>query len=136
MRCPQRNLDESHFNTMSRRLLSLAALASVLPSALAWGAMGHETIAYVATNFVAPTTKTYFQSLLGDTSSNYLASVASWADSYRYTAAGKFSAPYHFIDAQDTPPSSCGVELSRDCGKNGCVVSAIANYVCTPASCY
>ncbi|KAH6659881.1 S1/P1 nuclease [Truncatella angustata] len=94
---------------------------------MAWGAMGHETVAYIATNFVASTTKTYFQSLLGDTSTDYLATVSTWADSYRYTTAGKFSAGYHYIDAQDSPPSSCGVDLDRDC-EGGCVVSAIANY--------
>lgn len=52
------------------------------------------------------------------------------ADSYRYTTAGKFSAPYHYIDANDSPPSSCSVDLSRDCDSEGCVVSAIKNYVC------
>ncbi|KAI8629569.1 nuclease S1 precursor [Xylariaceae sp. FL1651] len=111
------------------RLSTLALLASsALPGALAWGAMGHETIAYIASNFVASATKTYFQTLLADTSTDYLANVASWADSYRYTTAGKFSAPFHFIDANDSPPSSCSVDYSRDCGAEGCVVSAIQNY--------
>ncbi|KAI1853386.1 hypothetical protein JX265_000118 [Neoarthrinium moseri] len=110
------------------RIASVALLsAAALPGAMAWGAMGHETVAYIATNFVASSTKTYFQNLLGDTSTDYLASVASWADSYRYTTAGKFSAGYHYIDAQDNPPSSCGVDLDRDCA-DGCIVSAIANY--------
>ncbi|KAI0387874.1 nuclease S1 precursor [Hypomontagnella monticulosa] len=102
--------------------------ASALPGAMAWGAMGHETVAYIASNYVSSATKSYFQGLLGDTSADYLASVASWADSYRYTTAGKFSAPYHYIDANDNPPSSCGVTLSRDCGSEGCVVRAIQNY--------
>ncbi|KAI0469495.1 nuclease S1 precursor [Xylaria cf. heliscus] len=102
--------------------------AAALPRALAWGAMGHETIAYIASNFVASSTQSYFQTLLGDTSGDYLASVAAWADSYRYTTAGKFSAPYHFIDVNDNPPSSCGVDYARDCGAAGCVVSAIQNY--------
>ncbi|KAI0177480.1 S1/P1 nuclease [Pestalotiopsis sp. NC0098] len=110
------------------RVADLALLsAAALPGAMAWGAMGHETVAYIATNFVAASTKTYFQSLLGDTSTDYLASVASWADSYRYTTAGSFSSGYHYIDAQDNPPSSCGVNLDRDCA-DGCVVSAISNY--------
>ncbi|KAK3940315.1 S1/P1 nuclease [Diplogelasinospora grovesii] len=112
----------------ARILLPLVAASSCLPQAWGWGAMGHETIAYIASNFVASSTASYFQSLLGDTSGDYLASVAAWADSYRYTTAGKFSAPFHFIDANDNPPSSCSVELSRDCGSGGCVVSAIANY--------
>jgi len=113
---------------MAARIFSVALLASGLPSTLAWGALGHEPIASVATNFVASSTKSYFQSLLGDTSTDYLASVAAWADSYRETTAGKFSAPFHFIDANDNPPSSCSVVLSRDCGSSGCVVSAISNY--------
>lgn len=95
----------------------------------AWGAYGHETVAYVASNFVASATRTYFQSLLGDTSANYLATVSTWADSYRSTTAGRFSAPFHYVDARDNPPSSCGVQYSRDCGSEGCVISAIANYV-------
>jgi hypothetical protein len=96
--------------------------------------------------FVVTTpTKTHFQKILGDTTTNYLAAVATYvnappqqnkifltqskADTYRYTSAGLYSKPYHFIDAQDNPPSSCGVEYSRDCGEGGCVVSAIKNYV-------
>ncbi|OTA63663.1 S1/P1 nuclease [Hypoxylon sp. EC38] len=95
---------------------------------MAWGAMGHETVAYIASNYVSSATKSYFQDLLGDTSADYLASVAAWADSYRYTTAGKFSAPFHYIDANDNPPSSCGVDLDRDCGSEGCVVRALQNY--------
>lgn len=94
----------------------------------AWGTLGHDTVAYVATNFVKASTKQWAQAILGDTSNDYLANVATWADSYRYTSAGKFSAPYHFIDAEDNPPNSCSVDYNRDCGPNGCSVSAIANY--------
>lgn len=65
----------------------------------------------------------------GNTSDAYLAYVATWADTYRYTSEGSFSAPYHFIDAQDKPPGTCGVDYDRDCGDEGCVISAIANYV-------
>jgi len=103
-------------------------LASSLPTALGWGSLGHETVGYIASNFVTAATKSHFQSILGDTSADYLASVATYADSFRYTTAGKFSAPFHYIDANDSPPSSCGVDLERDCGTGGCVVSAIKNY--------
>jgi S1/P1 Nuclease len=101
----------------------------LLPSAHAWGNMGHETIAYIAQNFVKPATATYCQDILGDSSTSYLATVSTWADSYRYTSAGAFSQPYHFIDAQDSPPSSCNVNYARDCGTSGCVVSAVEEYV-------
>ncbi|KAK7958301.1 nuclease S1 [Apiospora saccharicola] len=106
-----------------------AAAFLLLPSAVqAWGAMGHETVAYVATDFVAADTRTYFQALLADTSADYLASVAAWADPFGHTEAGKFSSGFHYIDAQDSPPSSCGVDLARDCGEGGCIVTAITNY--------
>ena len=110
------------------RLFSLLTVAAVIPQAMAWGAMAHYAVAYVATNFVSTTTKTYMQTLLADTSTDYLASVASWADSYRSTTAGAFSAPFHYIDALDSPPSSCSVSFSRDCGSTGCIVGAISNY--------
>jgi hypothetical protein len=41
---------------------------------------------------------------------------------------GEFSAPFHFIDAEDSPPSACNVDYDRDCAPEGCVVSALSNY--------
>lgn len=52
--------------------------------------------------------------VLGDSSSSYLANIASWADQYRETTAGKWSALLHFIDTEDNPPSSCNVDYDRD----------------------
>lgn len=116
--------------TLSRSLLQAAvALAAQLQCTHAWGNMGHETIAYIAQSFVASSTATYCKNILGDTSTSYLASVATWADLFRYTSAGRFSAPFHFIDANDSPPGSCSVDYSRDCGSKGCSVSAVNNYV-------
>src|SRR2546429_577988 len=94
---------------------------------LAWGALAHETIAFLATPHLLPATLLFTTSLLGDTSPTHLATVATWADMYRATAAGHFSAPFHFIDAQDNPPVQCGVDYARDCGAGGCVVRAVGN---------
>lgn len=103
-------------------------LLSLTPSGFAWGTLGHETIAYMAQDYVSSTTKSYVEGILGIANSSYMASVATWADSYRYTSAGSFSAPFHYIDANDSPPSSCSVDFDRDCGTSGCSVSAITNY--------
>jgi hypothetical protein len=108
---------------------TVSILGSLLPSAYAWGGLGHETVAFIASTFVQQGTKDFFQSILSDTSPQYLANVATWADSYRYTKAGRFSEPFHFIDSKDNPPDSCSVAYSRDCGSTGCVVEAIQNYV-------
>ena len=106
---------------------SLLALSS---GADAWGVLGHATVAQVASKYLTAQAKTYVAGLLGPGVT--MPSIASYADNYRSTTAGKFSAPYHFIDALDNPPSTCSVDTARDCGAGGCIVSAIANYVRHP----
>ncbi|KAK5996082.1 Nuclease PA3 [Cladobotryum mycophilum] len=105
-------------------LVTLGALQGVH----AWGALGHATVAYIAQHYLTADTASWAQGLLADTSDSYLANIASWADSYRATAAGKWSAPLHFIDAEDSPPTTCNVDYDRDCGSAGCSISALANY--------
>ncbi|KAF2680131.1 hypothetical protein K458DRAFT_407457 [Lentithecium fluviatile CBS 122367] len=114
----------------------MATLKSTLPlltltlasQASAWGALGHNTVAYIAQSFLLPQTAKYTQRLLNDTSNAYLANIATWADSYRSQPGGAFSSPFHYIDALDSPPESCNVDFERDCPEEGCIVSAIANY--------
>ncbi|KAH8662277.1 phospholipase C/P1 nuclease domain-containing protein [Xylariales sp. PMI_506] len=101
---------------------------SLLPQVTAWGSLGHITVAYVASNLVKPETATYFQGLLRNDTEHYLAGVATWADSIRYTKWGRFTKNFHFIDAKDSPPTYCGVDFERDCKEDGCVVSSIQNY--------
>ena len=108
----------------SYALLGLAAAQG----AHAWGVVGHATVAYVAQNYVTSETASWAQGILGDTSTSYMANVASWADDYRETTAGAWSAPFHFIDAEDNPPTDCNVDYDRDCGSTGCSISAMANY--------
>ncbi len=50
---------------------------------------------------------------------DYLAGVATWADSIRYTKWGHFTGPFHFIDAKDTPPLNCSVDYERGLQKRG-----------------
>ena len=83
----------------------------------------------IAQNFVKPSTESYCQGLLGD-SSSYLANASTWADTYKHTAEGSFSRSFHYIDAHNDPPTACNVDYTRDCGDSGCLVSAIQNYVC------
>lgn len=55
----------------------LAGMAAV-PSAYAWGSLGHTTVAYIAQNLVSQDTKKFAQRILNDTSASYLANVATW----------------------------------------------------------
>jgi len=114
---------------MYLKFLSVALLQlSGVNLVSAWGTLGHETVAWIAQSHISRTTQSEVKSILGSTASDYIANVSTWADSYRYTSAGAFSAPFLYIDANDKPPSSCSVDFDRDCGKEGCSVSAIVNY--------
>ncbi|PFH59435.1 hypothetical protein XA68_12312 [Ophiocordyceps unilateralis] len=99
-----------------------------VPAAVAWGSLGHMTTAFVASHFVSNATREHFQHLLRNDDDDYLASVASWADSVRYMRWARFTRTFHFIDAHDDPPYSCNVDLDRDCKESGCVITALANY--------
>lgn len=114
---------------MSKTMFSLLFLSlATIHSVSAWGTLGHETIGYMAQNFVNNHTQAWAQSILNDTSASYLGKIATWADDYKYTSEGAFSSAFHYIDAEDNPPTSCNVDFDRDCGDEGCSVSAIANY--------
>lgn len=97
---------------------SLLPLLAALPYASAWGSLGHTTVAYLAQNFVCDKTVKFAQGLLNDTSSAYLANVATWADSYRKEPGGEFSGVLHYIDALDNPyvhthpPNSLSPQIS------------------------
>ncbi|KAI0031646.1 nuclease Le1 [Vararia minispora EC-137] len=101
----------------------IAVVLLLAPSrVLAWGALGHSTIGFVAMQFISPNTLQNVQGILGSEFGETLGgSAASWADTVRSQAAFTFSAPFHFIDAEDNPPTSCSVDFSRDCGASGCV---------------
>lgn len=127
------NINFSHKERSTTVAIMMHAEAAIFclllaHTAHAWGALGHETIAWIAQSYISSTTASAIQGILDSTQSDYMANVSTWADSYRYTSAGRWSAPLHFIDANDSPPSSCSVDYNRDCGDTGCSISAIVNY--------
>ncbi|KAG8871336.1 hypothetical protein FRB97_008784 [Tulasnella sp. 331] len=103
----------------------LPVVLSIGVSVHAWGTLGHETVANVALQYLQPATLDAVNWILYNDS---IVSVATWADSYRYTTAGAFSAPWHYVDANDNPPDACNIDYERDCIGTGCVISAIGNY--------
>ncbi|TFY75401.1 hypothetical protein EWM64_g8611 [Hericium alpestre] len=106
----------------------VCALVLALPKVAAWGNLGHETVGYVAMQFIGSKTLSFVQTSLGSQYNLSLGPAATWADSVRSETAFKFSAPFHFIDAEDNPPDSCSVNQARDCGDTGCIFTAIQNY--------
>lgn len=93
-----------------------------------WGADGHMAVGYTAMQFLAPNALSFVQNSLGSSYSRSLGPAATWADTVRSQAAYSWSAPFHFVDAEDNPPTSCSVSETRDCGSGNCILTAIANY--------
>lgn len=108
----------------------LAPLLIQAASVSAWGKLGHATVALLAQQYLTPRTVENVQILLDDRSTTYMGNIAVWADSYRSQPGGEFSAVLHFVNGDDAPPpESCHLDLPSDCPPEGCVVSAIGNYV-------
>lgn len=84
---------------------------------------------YVAQEFLAPKALAFVKKSLGSTYNETLGAAAPWADTVRHTKGYTWSAPFHFVDANDSPlDGSCSVDETRDCGDGKCILSAIANY--------
>lgn len=80
---------------MFNRASVVVFFTSAIPAALAWGTVGHATVGAIGDHYLNAAGKAYVASILG--SGVTMESVASWADNYRYTTAGRFSAPYQYV---------------------------------------
>jgi hypothetical protein len=106
--------------SLVRVFVVVIALLSTLVQG--WGTIGHQAIAQCAQTYLTPTAAAAVSKLLqtGQT----FASVSTYADSYRSTSAGAWSAPMHYTNvARGTTQYS----YPADC-PGLCVVSAIFNY--------
>ncbi len=84
---------------------------------------------YVAQEFLAPKALAFVKKSLGSTYNETLGAAGPWADTVRHTKGYTWSAPFHFVDANDSPlDGSCSVDETRDCGSGKRILSAIANY--------
>ena len=123
---PPRPTNNQEYSTTMLAATLILTSCSLLHGVNAWGVLGHATVGFIAQNYVTDSTKSWSVDtshlMIGKTS------VLTVSKKKKKKKKGKYSAPFHFIDAEDSPPSSCNVNYSRDCGNNGCSISAIANY--------
>jgi hypothetical protein len=122
---------------------ALAALASLFlaasltaPVARAWGCKGHQTVALIAEHYLTPEAKEFVVGLLrenpidpqlrrycGAAVADPMSDASTWADDVRNE---RKNGPWHYIDVPRDAPRD---HLESYCGKEGCVVSAIAEQV-------
>jgi S1/P1 Nuclease len=118
-------------------LLTLVFMASLgVPTANAWGCKGHQTVALIAEKHLTPEAKELVLKLLsenpidpqlkrycGSAVSDAMGDASTWADDVR---GDRKNGPWHYIDIPRGAPRG---SLEGFCGKEGCVVSAIAEQV-------
>jgi len=84
-------------------------VTSIFPTALAWGAAGHEIVATIAQMYLHPTVLPNICNILDYTSTNpdepqcHLAPVSTWADRFKYKM--RWSAALHYVGSPDDYPS-------------------------------
>ena len=112
--------------------LGLFAEFVIVPSGLAWGCKGHQTVALIAEKHLTPETREWVLKLLsenpidpklkrycGEASRDVMADASTWADDVR---GERKNGPWHYIDI---PRGSKHGPLEPYCGREGCVTSAI-----------
>ena len=77
-------------------LVSLLLALPALPSALAWGAAGHEIVATIAQVHLRPDVRDKLCGILPPQANCHLAPIAAWADQVRMRYRG--TGPMHYIN--------------------------------------
>lgn len=116
---------------MRSTLFIVSCIFVCVKQVTSWDPDAHSIVARIAANLLSrESTKNTIKQILvegdklneGRTLESIMAHVSSFAD-YHSTIVDKSFKKYHFVDVPDRDCS--GIDLSRDCGEGGCVVSAI-----------
>jgi len=82
-RAPMRVKDQTKTALAMKKFLLLCFSAMIAGHALAWGTIGHRTIAYIAQDALTPRAKTRIFELLSLEKARNLADISMWADQHR-----------------------------------------------------
>jgi S1/P1 Nuclease len=104
---------------MQRWLIALIFVISTPNLALAWGELGHRTVAEIATRYLVEQTAAEVHKLLGD-GAHVMTEVSVWADTIVGDRPGTY--PWHVVQI---PRDGSGYDRNRDCPNNDCIVEKI-----------
>ncbi len=108
-------------HTLVVGLALVTALPLLAPQARPWGEKGHKVLSRIAESRLSDAARARVKEILGDQS---LADVSNWADSIRKER--RETAPWHYVNVQ---PGAEHDSDARDCGAEGCVVSATEKFI-------
>jgi hypothetical protein len=125
----------AHYPPAEHRMISRHLFSAVLAvaglmssvSALAWGPLGHRTIAGMAQDRLSEPARREVRNLLQPDNESTLVDIATWADDLRDTDPDRFraSGKLHFVNFSS---AQCRYTPARDCRKGECVVASIERY--------
>jgi hypothetical protein len=107
---------------MRRLLLGLFLTICVPSLALAWGGLGHRTVAEIAARYLSKKADAQVQDLLGGgPTAAAMVDIAIWADEN----VRPDSYPWHTVDI---PPDGVRYNRARDCKNSDCIVEKIKQF--------
>jgi hypothetical protein len=106
-----------------RRILAAVLLLSCTPSfGLAWGELGHRTVAEIAARYLTEQVAAEVQDLLGG-GPHAMAEMSVWADAIRDDRPETYY--WHVVEI---PPNGVRYDRVRDCKNDDCIVEKIKEF--------
>jgi len=110
----------------AKLVLLLITLLLMSPQSWCWGQHSHRVICDIAWRNLTETAKQEIRKVLRHTGHKTFANACVWADKVRTIQRYEFTKPHHYINVRE---SAATIDLQRDCGKQGCVVEAVQEYI-------
>jgi S1/P1 Nuclease len=109
------------------RLLLITLVFLAAAPALAWGPLGHDTIAGLAQEHLSKPAQREVRALLAPDNESTLVDVATWADDLRDSDPARFreTSRMHYVNFST---AQCRYQPQSDCRKGECVVAALQRY--------
>jgi hypothetical protein len=110
---------------MRRGLVAFIFLICTPNLGLAWGELGHRTVAEIAGRYLSTRTAAEVQDLLGG-GPHVMVEVANWADAIR-DSGGRLEETYYW-HVVEIPPDGVRYDRTRDCKNDNCIVEKIKEF--------
>jgi len=109
-----------------RSLVAALSFLVCMPSyGLAWGELGHRTVAEIAARYLSTRTAAEVQDLLGG-GPHVMAEVANWADAIR-DSGDRLEETYYW-HVVEIPHDGARYDRTRDCKNDNCIVEKIKDF--------
>lgn len=107
------------------RIFLLCVLALAHVPCHAFGPLGHQTVAEIASRHLDPQARLAVEHLLGDAAAPAMREASTWADEIKARQDGPRTGSLHFVNLD---PATCRYNAKRDCPGGHCIVAALTYF--------